>query len=207
MWCKAVFWEETEDIQWPRHCCVPNYYSILFPMENDFTVIARYVLWIPKDRQTVLFAYYRLQEQWKSSGEWGKPLYNQLNKHRLDSTLVCLIIDVSVLRILVTEVCGMISVCSWQHSITLGMLTLTRIKKKVCFHVLFNCHLTFSPNSYRFLTLGDIKSNQVLFVEPHITNLSQGLNNKKVLSDMHAHINKCLMKHSTRRTHMLIYIP
>lgn len=79
MWCKAVFGEETKKVLWLFHRCLPAYYSIQFPKEDDFIAIARYLLWIPKDRETVLLAYYRLREHWDSTGERGKPLNNCTN--------------------------------------------------------------------------------------------------------------------------------
>lgn len=62
--CKSL--ERTPENQVGVHGCFPAYYLVLFPEENDFTVIARYLLWIPKDGETVLLAYYRL---WDSTGE------------------------------------------------------------------------------------------------------------------------------------------
>lgn len=62
--------------------CLPAYYSILFPKEYDFTAIARYLLWIPKDRETVLLAYYRLEAHLDSMGR-ARRTAKQLCKHRL----------------------------------------------------------------------------------------------------------------------------
>lgn len=76
---QGSLWRETEKIKWVFHCCVPAYYFVLFPKENDFTAIARYLLWIPKIRETVLLAYYRLREHWDSTGERGEPLNNCTN--------------------------------------------------------------------------------------------------------------------------------
>lgn len=62
--CKSL--QRTPENQVGVHGCFPAYYFVLFPEESDFTVIARYLLWIPKDGETVLLAYYRLRD---STGE------------------------------------------------------------------------------------------------------------------------------------------
>lgn len=73
----------------------------------------------------------------------------QLYKHRLVSGLMCLITDVSMLRNVVTEGRGMISVHLGRCNTAHGTLTPTGSKRTPCFHVLFNCHVTASPNSVR----------------------------------------------------------
>ncbi|KAI9543249.1 hypothetical protein NQZ68_011898 [Dissostichus eleginoides] len=46
--------------------------------ENDLTAIARYFLWLPKEKERVLLAYYRLREHWDPTGGRGTPLNNFL---------------------------------------------------------------------------------------------------------------------------------
>lgn len=59
--------------------CFPAYYLVLFPEENDFTVIARYLLWIPKDGDCPACLLQTLGGLWDSTGEWGEPLNNCTN--------------------------------------------------------------------------------------------------------------------------------
>lgn len=90
---QGSLWRETDKINWMFHCFFAAYYLVRFPEQNDFTAIARYLLWLPKDRETVLLTYYRLQEHWDSMGERGETA-KQLYKHRLVPSLLCLIKDV-----------------------------------------------------------------------------------------------------------------
>lgn len=75
----ATWGKEALDRKRSRGSSVAPYYSILLPIENDFTTTARCLLRIPKDEETVLLPYYRLQEHLDSIAEWGKPLNNCAN--------------------------------------------------------------------------------------------------------------------------------
>lgn len=85
-----------QKIKWVFSCCFSAYYLVVFPKENDFTAISRYLImdfWRRGDclaclLQTPRTLGFNRRARWTAK---------QLCKHRLVPSLVCLITDVSVL--------------------------------------------------------------------------------------------------------------
>lgn len=134
--------KETKKINWMFHVAFLLLITKSYPQSRmTSSAFARYLLWLPKDRETTLLTYYRLREHWGSMGEWGETT-KQLYKHRLVPSLLCLIKDVTVLRNVVIKDCSMISVHSGQRSRTVRTWTLTHFEEKGQFS-LYHCFTKF----------------------------------------------------------------